>query len=84
MFDQLKKIKQLKDLQSELKNDKEESEKDGVKIVMNGKMEIELVQINSELSKEENERLLKECVNNAHKNITMRVMQKMSSRGIGL
>ena len=42
MFDKLKKLNELKKIQSELGQEKMEVEKNGIKVTINGKMEIEL------------------------------------------
>ena len=85
MFDKFKQLKQLKDLQDSLKDEKAEAGKEGIKVVVNGKMEIEEIQLNSELSKQEQERIIKECLNEAMKKIQVIAAQKMSQmQGFGL
>jgi len=78
MFDKLKQIKQLKELRDSLSQEREEVEKEGIKVIINGKMEIEDIQINSDLSKEEQEKILKECINEAVKKIQTVLASKMS------
>ena len=78
MFDKLKQIKQLKELRDSLSQEKEEVEKEGIKVIINGKMEIEDIQLNSDLSKEEQEKILKECINEAVKKIQVVLTSKMS------
>jgi len=78
MFDKLKQIKQLKELRDSLSQEREEIEKEGIKVIINGKMEIEDIQLNSDLSKEEQEKILKECINEAVKKIQMVLTSKMS------
>jgi DNA-binding protein YbaB len=63
MFDKLKQLKQLKDLESELGKELLEKEINGVKVVVNGKSEIVSISLNPELSKEKQEEVLKECIN---------------------
>jgi DNA-binding protein YbaB len=79
MWDQLKQAKELYKLQNELKSEKIEVEERGTKIVVNGKMEIERVELNDELSKEEQETAVKDCFNGAMKKMQMIVAQKMQS-----
>ena len=55
MFDKLKQLKQLKELKDSLSQEKAEVEKRGVKIIVNGKMEIEEIHLNPDLNKEEQE-----------------------------
>ncbi len=85
MFDKLKKIKQLKKLQDSLAQEKTEVEREGIKVVVNGKMEVEQIQINSELEKEKQEEILRQCLNEAMKKVQMAAAQKMSQMdGFGL
>ena len=84
MFDKLKQLKQLKDLHDTLSKEKAELEKDGVKVVINGKMEIESIQLNPALEKEKQEKILKDLINEAVKKIQMSMAQKMSGmKGLG-
>ncbi|OGS44866.1 MAG: hypothetical protein A2539_03825 [Elusimicrobia bacterium RIFOXYD2_FULL_34_15] len=85
MFDKLKQLKQLKDLQSMLSQERVEVEKDGVKVVINGKLEVESVQVNPALDKEKQEKILKDCFNDAIKRINFSIAQKMAKiPGMGL
>jgi len=59
MFDKLKQLKELQDLKSSLEKEKIEVKKEGTRVVVNGKMEIEEIEINEELSKEKQEEILK-------------------------
>ncbi len=77
MFDQLKQLKQLKEIQDKLSQEKVEVEKEGIKIVMNGKMEVEEIFLNSEMDAERQGRIVKECFNDAIKKIQMSAAQKM-------
>ncbi|MFA5742772.1 MAG: YbaB/EbfC family nucleoid-associated protein [Candidatus Paceibacterota bacterium] len=81
MFDQLKQLKQLKDIQDQLKKERVEIEKNGVTVVMNGKMEIEDITLNPELGIEQQERAVKDCVNDAVRKIQTNLAQKMSKMG---
>ena len=81
MFDKLKQIQKLKGMQDELGKERVELEKDGVKVIVNGKMEIESITLNSELSKEASEIIIKDCVNEAVKKVQMIAMQKMMQSG---
>jgi len=77
MFDNLKKIKQLKEIKDSLEKEKIEIEKEGIRIIINGKMEVKEIKLNPELSQEKQERVLKNCFNEAVKKIQMLVAQKM-------
>jgi len=71
MFDQLKQLKQLKELQDKLSQEKIEIEKEGVRLIMNGKMEVEEIYLNPKLEKEKQEKIIKECFNEGIKKIQM-------------
>jgi DNA-binding protein YbaB len=78
MLDKFKQLKQLKSLQDSLEKEKVETEKRGVGVVINGKMEIEEIILNVELSKEEQEKILRDCINEAMGKMKMLMAQKMS------
>jgi len=78
MFDSLKKLKELKELSDLVSNQKIEIEKKGVRLVVNGKMEIEEIKLNPELPKEEQEKVLKDCFNEAMKKFQLDLIQRMS------
>jgi DNA-binding protein YbaB len=82
MFDKIKQIKKMRDLQQALAMEKAEVEKEGVKAVVNGNMKVEEIKINPNLEKEKNEELAKECINEAMKKVQMIAAQKMSQEGI--
>jgi len=77
MFEKIKQLKQLKDLKDSLEKEKFEVEKNGTKIIMNGKMEIEEVKLSPSLEAEEQEKVLKDCFNEAMRKIQMTAAQKM-------
>ena len=77
MLDKLKQLKELKGLQNQLEQEKVEVEKNGVKIIMSGKMEIQEINLNVELTKEEQEETIKDCLNEAMKKIQTLAAQKM-------
>ncbi len=85
MFDKLKQLQQLKELRDSVSQEKAEVEKKGIRVVINGKMEIEEIQLNPDLSKEEQELVLKECLNESMKKIQMLLASKMSQMpGFGI
>lgn len=75
----MKQAKELYRLQKELQKERIEVEKKGVKIVVNGKMEIESVELNQEITKEEQEQAIKTCFNEALHKIQANLAQKMKS-----
>ncbi|MFA5080706.1 MAG: YbaB/EbfC family nucleoid-associated protein [Candidatus Paceibacterota bacterium] len=65
MFDKLKDMKRLKDLDSNLAKERMESEINGVKVVVNGKAEVISITLSDTLDKEAQEKTVKDCVNDA-------------------
>ena len=79
MFDKLKQLKQLKNLQGSIENEQMTVEENRVKVTMNGKLEIEEITINDSLDKEQHEEAIKSCVNKAIKELQQVVLSKMVS-----
>jgi hypothetical protein len=77
MFDNFKKLGQLKALKDSLEKEKIEIEKNGTKLIINDKMEVEQIELNSELNKEQQEQTIKDCFNEAVNKIQMIAIQKM-------
>lgn len=80
MFDAFKQLSQLKQFRDAVSKEKAEVEKNGVKVVINGSMEIESVEISSELSKEEEAAAVKDAVNEAIKKIQKVIARKMQEQ----
>jgi DNA-binding protein YbaB len=78
MFDKIKQIKELKEIQSELKKEKIELEKDGVKVTLNGSLELEDIRLNPNLSIEEQEKAIKNNLNDAIRKAQLNLASKMS------
>ncbi len=78
MFDKIKQIKELKEIQNELKKEKIELEKDGVKITLNGSLELEDIRLNPNLSIEEQEKAIKNTLNDAIRKAQLNLASKMS------
>ena len=83
VFNQLKKIAELKKLQDSFKKEKIVVEREGILVEMNGNFEIENVKLNSDLSLEKQQDVLKECLNEAREIIQKRLAKMMMSSGIG-
>ena len=85
MFNKLKQFKDLrsqaKDLQSSLREETVTEEKNGVKVVFDGNLEIKEIIVNSELKKEELEKTLKSCINDAIKKTQKLMAKKMQEMG---
>ncbi|MBU0619553.1 YbaB/EbfC family nucleoid-associated protein, partial [Patescibacteria group bacterium] len=71
MFNKLKQFKEMrsqaKALQNSLAQESVTVEKGGVKVVMNGNMEVTFLTVNQELSKDSLEGMLVDCINDAIK-----------------
>ncbi len=85
MFNKLKQFKDLRDqakkMQNALAGEKVEVEKNGVRIVMTGNMEVSSITINEGLAKESQERALVDGVNEAIKKTQKIMAQKMQEIG---
>jgi len=78
MFDKLKQLKQLKDLQSAAKKEVAEVEREGVRVVVDGNMEILEIHLNPDIETIKQEKLLQDCLNEAMKKIKIALAQKMA------
>lgn len=87
MFNKLKQFKDLrsqaKTLQNALADEIITEEKNGVKAVMNGNLEIISITVNDSLTKESLEKTLADCLNGAIKK-TQRIMAKKMQEMGGL
>jgi DNA-binding protein YbaB len=86
MFDKFKQLKKLRDLQKSLGRERMDVERNGVKVTINGNIEIESVQLNPALDQERQEKAIKDCINDAVKKIQFLVagkMQEMGNLGLG-
>ncbi|NCN99735.1 hypothetical protein GW920_01240 [Candidatus Falkowbacteria bacterium] len=85
MFNKLKQFKDLrsqaKTVQNALAQESVTEEKNGVKIVLNGNMEILELHINPELNKEAQESALKGCFNDALKRAQRLMAKKLQDMG---
>lgn len=81
MLGKLKQLKQLRDLNNSLGKEKMDVEKEGIRVTINGKMQIEGIKLNPELDTSRQEKILKECLNDAVKKMQMRMAQSMSQFG---
>jgi DNA-binding protein YbaB len=81
MFEQLKQLKKIQEIQAALKDEKVTYEKQGIKVVINGKLEVEEVKLNPVLSLPDQEKALKEAFNEAMGKVQVAVARKMQSMG---
>lgn len=84
MFDNLKKLAELKNMQDSFKKERLTVEKRGVSVTLNGNFEVEELKLNPELSTEDQQDVLKQCLNEARENIQKTLAQKMMSSGFGM
>ena len=78
MFDKLKQLAQLREMEGKMKEERATIEKDGIKVTVNGKFEIEEIILNSEISLEEQQRILKDCINEANRKVQFAMAQKFA------
>ena len=83
MFENLKNLQKLKQIQEDFKKEKLTVEKRGVLITMNGNFEVEDIKLNSELNLEEQQDALKEALNEARENIQRTLAKSLMSSGLG-
>ncbi len=69
MFDDIKKIQELKRMQDSFKVERETVQKKGISVTVNGNMEVETITLNPALDADEAAAVLRECINDANKNI---------------
>jgi len=81
MFDKLKQLKKLKELHNQLKKETMEIEKEGIKVTINGNIQIIDIKLNPSLEMNRQEKILRECINEAVKKIQFAMAQKMAQAG---
>ncbi|MEI6529457.1 MAG: YbaB/EbfC family nucleoid-associated protein [Candidatus Falkowbacteria bacterium] len=85
MFSKLKQFQDLrsqaKTMQSALSQESITEEKNGIKIVLNGNMEVTSITLNESLSKSSQEDVLKNCFNDAVKRAQRLMAKKLQDMG---
>ncbi|MDD3046306.1 MAG: YbaB/EbfC family nucleoid-associated protein [Candidatus Pacebacteria bacterium] len=81
MFDKFKQLKQLKDFESSLKKQTITKEKNGITITLNLKMDILDIKLNKELGIEDQEKRLKDCLNDAMNEAKLEMAKQAQSMG---
>ncbi len=85
MFNKLKQFKNLRDkakqMQNALSQESVTVEKSGIKLVMNGNLEVISLEINEDLEKTKLESKLKDVINEAVKKVQRIMAKKMQSMG---
>lgn len=82
MFDNVKKLYELKKMQDSFKKERMTHEEGGVSVTMNGAFEVEEIKLNPELGVEQQQEVLKRCLNKVREDIQKTLAQKMMSSGI--
>jgi DNA-binding protein YbaB len=82
MFDNLKKLHELKKMQDSFKKEILTVEENGVMVTINGNFEVEEIKLNPVLNVEDQQRALKKALNEARETIQKSLAQKMMSSGI--
>jgi len=83
MFDNLKKLAELKKMQDSFKKERATTEKRGVSITINGNLEIEEIKLNPELSIDEQQKVLKEVINEAKEDMQKKLAKSLMGSGFG-
>ncbi|MDD2548027.1 MAG: YbaB/EbfC family nucleoid-associated protein [Candidatus Pacebacteria bacterium] len=81
MFNKFKQIKQLKNLESSLKKQTITKEKDGIVVTLNLRMDILEIKLNPELETSEQEKKLKDCLNDAMNEAKLAMAKQAQSMG---
>ncbi|OGZ68875.1 MAG: hypothetical protein A3D44_04305 [Candidatus Staskawiczbacteria bacterium RIFCSPHIGHO2_02_FULL_42_22] len=69
MFDNLKKLHELKKIQDSFKKERLTFDDRGVEVTINGNFEVEVIKLNPELSITDQQEVLKHCLNMARQEI---------------
>lgn len=83
MLDNIKKLQELKRLQDSFKQERETVQKKGISVTINGNMEVVRIDLNPALEQRDAEETLRQCINEASKNIQKRLATMMMSSGLG-
>jgi len=73
----------LRKMQDEFKREKLTFEDRGVSVTMNGNFEVEEIKLNPELSIEDQQEVVKQCLNKVREDIQKTLAKKMMASGIG-
>lgn len=77
MFDKFKQVKQMRDLQQQMKKETYEAERDGVRIVVDGTFNVQEVHLNPDKSATDQEHAVQECFNDAIKKAQYGAAQRL-------
>jgi len=77
MFEQLKQMKKLKQMQDSFKKERFEVENQGIRVVINGNLEVQEIYLNQDLDKSSQEQILKQCLNEVVKKAQMALAKQL-------
>ncbi|MEK7650213.1 MAG: YbaB/EbfC family nucleoid-associated protein [Patescibacteria group bacterium] len=77
MFDKLKQINELRKMQQMVAGERITAERNGVKVTINGTLMVEEVSLNPDLSQADQERAIKDTINDANKKMQTQLAQKL-------
>lgn len=80
MFNLLKNLRELKEINDILSKEKITVERDGIKVSINGKMEVEDLVLNPNLEVVKQQKILRECLNDALRKMQMSLITKLSNK----
>lgn len=83
MFDNLKKIAELKKIQDNLKKEEATIEKSGISVTVNGNFELKQLKLNPSLDIQDQEKVIMEAINEAHKEIQQKMAKSLMGSGLG-
>lgn len=81
MLGKLKQMNELRNIQKKLKKESVEVEKNGVRVLINGAMEIQNIVLSEELDKKAQEDTLIKCINDAMRQMQMKMAKAMGGLG---
>ncbi len=85
MFNKLKHLKELrqqaKTIQNVLAQETTTVEKNGIKVILDGNLEIKKIILNPDLAKDSQEEILRDCLNEAIKKTQRLMARKMQEMG---
>ena len=84
MFDKLKQLQKLKQMQNDFKKEKLTVEKRGVVVTINGNFEVEEIKLNPGLDLQDQQDVLKEALNEVRENIQKTLAKSLMSSGLSL
>lgn len=79
MFNIFKNLKELQQLNKVVSSESIIVEKEGIKVKINGKMEIEEIILNPSLDINKQQKILKDCINDGIRKIQFTLMNKLSN-----